>query len=98
MSQGAVTPKMVSGGNLSVVTANPGSVWTAFAAQLCSQLIISNNTGTVIEVQQDGAGVGFPILVGTYYPINGLVNANQIAVRRVDQSNTTATVNARWEV
>ena len=91
-------PQMVSGGHLSVTTANPGTNFTAFATQVCEQLTILNDTGTKLEVRQDGAGVAVRVADGAIMTFFGLANANQLAVRRADTSNTTVTVTARWEV
>ena len=56
-----------------------------------------NNSGTTIGVQRGGSGVGVPVFPGTYFTFFGLTNANQIGVRRVDQSTTSVTVHATWE-
>lgn len=90
-------PRATAGGNMSAQTANPGSGWTAFASQALGRLVISNGTGTAIEFQQDATGVALPIPSGAVMEIRGITNANQIRVRRVDQSNTQVTVAARWE-
>lgn len=92
----AVTPFMTKGGNVSVL-ANGGANPVTFPSQSCSQLTIANNTGAVIEFQQDANGPYFPLFTGTYYTIFGITNSNQISVRRVDQAVTGVTVTARWE-
>lgn len=92
-----VVPRMVSGGHLSVTTAATGTNWTAFAAQACKQLTVSNQTGVTILVQQGGAGVGFQIPPGAMAPFYGLSNANQLGIKRQDDSNSQVTVTARWE-
>jgi hypothetical protein len=94
-----VTPKLTTGGNLSVTTNNSnGSTYTAYANQVCSQLTISNDSlATNIDVIQGGSGAAFEVLSGTYYTFFGLTNANQISVRRNDQSTTPIVISARWE-
>lgn len=94
-----VTPRLTTGGNLSVTTNNSnGSAYTAFANQVCSQLTISNDSAvTNIDVIQGGSGAAFEVLSGTYYTFFGLTNANQLSVRRNDLSNTAIVVSARWE-
>lgn len=92
-----IVPEMQDGGNIQVVTSVTGATYTTFAAQATKQLTIVNATGTDIEVRQDGAGVALPIINGTAYPFYGLANANQLGVRRIDNSNTPVTVKARWE-
>ncbi len=91
------SPCMAAGGHLNATTAASGSGFTAFADHACRQVTIANNTGTAIEVQQDASGVAFPVFNGTYFTFYGLTNASQLGVRRVDQSGTQVTVNARWE-
>jgi hypothetical protein len=92
-----IVPEMTDGGHTSVQTNATGANFSAFASQNCKQLTISNNSGTAIEVQQDGAGVALPIPDQTYFTFYGLANASQLGVRRVDQSNTQVTIAARWE-
>lgn len=94
---GYARPAMRTGGFTSAQTAATGTNWTAYASQECNQLTIKNDTGTGIVVRQDGAGVEWPIADGTSDTFFGLENANQIAVKRADNSNTQVTVKARWE-
>lgn len=93
----AAVPVMGSGGFLTAQTAAAGANWTPFADAPCTQLTIANNTGTTVEVRQDGAGAAFPVFDRTYVTLFGIDNASQIGVRRVDQSNTQVSVAARWE-
>lgn len=86
----------ISAGNSSVQTAATGSNFASLASQACKQVEFQNNTGADIEVRQDGAGVATPVFDGTYYTFAGLTNANQLSVRRVDQSNTQVTATYRW--
>jgi hypothetical protein len=92
-----VIPSMVSGGNISVQTATTGTNYTAFASQVCKQLTISNQSGTVVEVRQGAAGVALQIPTGAFYTFFGITNTNQLDVRRTDVSNTQITLTARWE-
>lgn len=92
-----VVPQLSSGGHLAAQTAAGGTAYTAFGAQACKQLTIFNGTGVDIGVTVGGAGVEVPVLAGTYYTFFGLTNANQLSVRRVDNSTTQVTVAARWE-
>jgi hypothetical protein len=91
-----VAPVMSAGGNKNILV-DGGAVPIALPAQTCKQVTFCNNTGAVIEVQQDGAGDYFPVLVGSYFPFYGLVNMNQLRVRRVDQAAAAVILNARWE-
>ena len=91
------TPQMAQGGNLNVTTGADGTTFVTLVDRPCRHVTIGNNTGTKIEIQQDGTGVGFPVFDQTYFTLYGLSNASQIGVRRVDQSNAQVVVNARWE-
>lgn len=102
--QGATTgtpiltvPVMSSGGNIDLTTNTTGSTFNTFASQACKQLTIVNNTGTTIEFRQGGAGVAVPIFDKAAFTVFGITNTNQIGIRRTDVSNTTVTVQARWE-
>ena len=88
---------MSAGGNLAAQTAATGTNWTAFAGQECRRLTLANNAGTTVEFRQGGAGAAVPVFAGSYFVIEGVTNANQIAVKRTDSSNTQVTVAARWE-
>lgn len=77
-----------------------GTAYVPFPAAPCKELVISNSrprydtltaTGPVqekewhIEYQRDGGtGVGVIIPLGACVVINGIDNANQIAIRRAD--------------
>jgi len=78
---------------LSLATANPGSGFAQFGSQACTSLDLVNNTGTTLEYRRGAGGtVYIPIPPGTSRLIQGITNANQIYVRRVDQSNTVVTM------
>lgn len=77
-----------------VATAAIGANYTAFASTPCWQLEIVNNTGTALEYKRGAAGLALTILTGTIKKIKGITDANQISVRRVDQSVTPVTVEA----
>lgn len=77
---------------LSLATSNPGSGFAQFGTQACTSLDLVNNTGTTLEYRRGGSGTIFiPVPPGTSRLIQGIANANQIYVRRVDQSNTVVT-------
>lgn len=86
-----------TGGNLNVATTSTGANFIPFAAQPCKRIVIANNTGTAIEFLLGGAGVAFPIQTANVFTINGIVDASQVSVRRVDQGATPVTVNGHWE-
>lgn len=71
-----------------------GANWTAFASLACTQLDIVNNNAAAIEYRRGAAGTAMPIPPFSARIVQGITNANQIDVRRVDQSNTQLTVQA----
>ena len=91
-----VAPAYVTGGILSVQTAATGSNWTAFASQACTYVVVVNGTNFGIEVRRGGAGVGLPIQPGQAFTFEGVQNASDLSVRRLDQSNTQLTLHAHW--
>lgn len=96
----SVKPVMATSGNLTATTTSGsnGSTFVALPSQACTQVTVCNNTGVNIEVQQGGSGGVLTVFVGSYYTFFGLTNANQLAVRRADQSaSPTVSVQARWE-
>ena len=92
-----VNAAFLTGGNMNVSTSATGTAYTAFSSQVCSQLTISNDTGTKLDVRQGGAGDPFRVLDSTYYTFFGITDASQISVKRTDNSVTPVTVYARWE-
>lgn len=76
----------------SIQTNATGATWQQLSDQACSELTLINNTGTAIEVRRGGAGTGLQIPDGTFWTFEGLENAEDLEVRRVDQSNTQVTL------
>lgn len=85
------------GGNLSVQTHATGTNYVAFASQACRQLTIVNDSGADIVFQQGGTGAAVTVWDHTTFTIFGITNADQISVKRKDDSNTQVTVASRWE-
>lgn len=77
---------------MSVATDATGANWTAFGSQACESFDLVNDTGVAIEYRRNGAGVSISVPNGGSRLIMGITNANQIGVRRVDQTNTAVTV------
>ncbi|MFG1462127.1 hypothetical protein V5F77_04435 [Xanthobacter sp. DSM 24535] len=88
-------PVMTEGGNISANAT--GAAFVIYGAQACSQITIAAPKSVDVEVQQDGAGLAFPVYAGTYMTFFGLTNASQLGVRRVDQTAVAVAVIARWE-
>lgn len=93
----SVVPRLNTGGELSLQSNASGATFNAFGSQACKQLTINNDTGTKIEVRTGAETVYQPILDGMSYTFYGITNANQLAYRRADLSNTQVTLKARWE-
>ena len=85
-------PGATSATILSATTAAGGTTFVAFGSQACSALDVVNNSGVTIEIRRDGAGVAIPLLPGQARLFVGIANANQLGVRRLDQSTTQVTV------
>jgi hypothetical protein len=79
---------------LALTTNATGATFTAFGSLACTALDIVNQTGVTIEYRRGGTGTAFPIPSGSSRLVIGIANANEISVRRVDQSGVTVTVNA----
>jgi hypothetical protein len=79
---------------MSVTTAATGSNYTAFTSQVCNSLDIVNTSSVAIEYRRGATGNAMTILSGSSRLVVGITNANQIDVRRVDQSNTQITIPA----
>jgi hypothetical protein len=78
----------------STQTANPGTGYTALAAdQAAEQVVVSNNTGTTLQFRKNGNTFLLP--TGIVHTFRALENLNEIEVRRADTSNTQVTVT--WE-
>lgn len=79
---------------LSVLTQATGANWATFNSTTCSSLDIVNNSGVDIEYRRNGGGNSMVVRDGYSRLIQGITNASQIIVRRVDQANTVVTVTA----
>ena len=79
---------------MSVTTAATGTNYTAFTSQACNSLDIVNTSSVAIEYRRGATGNSMTILSGSSRLVVGITNANQIDVRRVDQSNTQITIPA----
>lgn len=75
-------------------TAAAGASFSTFANTPCKQLDIVNNSGADIVYQRNGAGGTMRVPNGSSRMVQGITNANQIGIRRLDSSNTQVTVDA----
>lgn len=71
-----------------------GNAWVAFGAQACTGMDIINNTDKDIEYRRGGAGLSVKIKAGAARYVQGITNASQISVRRVDVTAGAVTVEA----
>lgn len=92
-----VTTVATTSGFLSLTTSGTGTNYVAFASVDATKLIISNQTGTTLEVRQGGAGATFLIPTTQIITLSGITNTNQISLRRSDVSGMQVLVSARWE-
>lgn len=80
-------------------TPNPGSEWTTLGDFPCDEIVIYNpSTGVALDIKQSAAADAKYVTVeapsGATIPVGG--NAQEIMVRRNDQSNTPITVRYIW--
>ena len=87
-------PGAASATIMSLTTAATGTNYTAFSSQTCNSLDIVNTSSVAIEYRRGATGSSMTILSGSSRLVVGISNANQIDVRRVDQSNTQITIPA----
>lgn len=91
-------PVSTSSGHTSATTAAAGgATFQTFPAKPCAHMLIVNDTGVDIEVQQGGNGVALPVLIGQAITFRAIGNASKLGVRRKDQAATPVLVKARWE-
>ncbi|MBE2242474.1 MAG: hypothetical protein IAE86_06950 [Burkholderiaceae bacterium] len=78
---------------VSLQTAAAGATYTAFADQACDMLDVVNTAPAAVdlEVRRGGAGNTIIVPAGSSRAFVGLANANQLQVRRLDQSNAQVT-------
>lgn len=65
-----------------------GATFKTFTGLACTTLSLSNSSVADLEYQISAAGGVQIIATGASYLITGITNANQVGVRRLDQSNT----------
>lgn len=75
----------------SVTTSATGANWVTLPTLACDSVVLINNTGADLEVRRGGAGVAVPVLDSCGLEFESLTNANELSIRRVDQSNTQVT-------
>lgn len=86
-----------SSGNGSVTTAASGATYTALSSQLAGSVTIVNDTGVSLDVTKDGGTTKMVVPTGAAYCVKYIQNANQVSVRRTDNSNTQVVAYYEWE-
>lgn len=91
MSVVEATPSAVT--IVALTTSATGATYTAFASQACEQLDLVNTAPAAVDLEIRRGGSGNTIIVpaGSSRMFVGLSNANDLQVRRFDQSNTQIT-------
>lgn len=79
---------------LSTPTLGVGANFNPLAATPCSMVELINNTAVDIEYRRNALTAYIPVMAGTSRMVQGLTNANQIAIRRIDQSAAIVTIPA----
>jgi hypothetical protein len=84
-------------GNDTTQTSAAGSAYVVLAAHPARQVTIVNNTGTSIDVQYVSGGAAFPIPTGSMMTFQGIINSNQLQLKRTDNAVTQVTVAWNWQ-
>jgi len=95
---GQIVGGATSSGNITGQTAAVGTNWVVLGNNPCFKCTISNQTGTSIDVRQGGSGAAFTIPTGTVFTFDGILNTNDLEIKRTDNSNTQVTVSIRWSL
>jgi hypothetical protein len=90
----SAVPRLTSVTNASVATSGTGATFVPLASAACNAVEFINTAPAAVDIEyrRGGAGVAINIPAGASFPVLGVTNANQLDIRRVDQSNTPQTV------
>lgn len=85
---------MIAGKFLNLETSATGTEFVAFADVKCHALNVLNLTGTSLTFQyvNDDDETDFVLPHGMAYAFRGLNNANQLKVKRTDESDAQVTI------
>lgn len=78
----------------SIQTAADGTSFVTLPAMLCSAVHVLNLTGTALSFKRGSAAEAFVLPASAGYTFRGITNANQLAVKRTDESATRVTLNS----
>jgi hypothetical protein len=95
-----VRPLLTTAGSVShgsVTTSAAGSSFVTLSSISANQLTMINNSGKDVEVRRNGAGAAIPVFDGSFWTFRGISNADQLSLRRIDQSNVQVTVHYEVE-
>jgi hypothetical protein len=76
----------------SVQTSATGTNFVTFPAYVCDGVHVINNTGTTLAFKRGSDSATFELPTGSGYSFYGITNANQLSVKRADDSNTQVTI------
>lgn len=79
--------------SVTTTTTPPGTAFVVFPSTACNVINITNTSGFTIDIQKGGSGPVIQLQSGVGEKIfGGLTNANQIGIRRTDQSVSPITI------
>jgi len=82
----------------SVTTSTGGTGWETLTGIACDSVLIDNDTSYQIEIRKNtGNMVAKTIEPSSVFRVQAITNANEIDVRRVDQSTTQLSMVWEWE-
>ena len=82
----------------SVTTSTGGTGWETLAGISCDSVLVDNDTSYEIEIRKNtGNMVAKTIEPSSVFRVQAITNANEIDVRRVDQSTTQLSMVWEWE-
>jgi len=82
----------------SVTTSSAGTGWETLTGISCDSVLIDNDTSYQIEIRKNtGNMVAKTIEPSSVFRVQAITNANEIDVRRVDQSTTQLSMVWEWE-
>jgi hypothetical protein len=81
----------------SISTSSTGNQWQALANQACKYVSLQNVSDADVDIQRNGTGAIWTLSAGYGKTFRGITNANQLAIRKSDQSNTRVTLQYEWE-
>lgn len=82
---------------LGTTSAGNGAAFVPFPNFPCKQISPVNLSGTDIDIRREGDDVWLTMVSGMFWTFRGITNANQISLRRSDQSTNQISLVAEAE-